>query len=90
MGRSLMSCKDVSLLISLGEDQRLTVRERMMLRIHLFFCEACSRFKTQVRFVDKAMTEYLRGQSGPKKEAPVLSEEARNRIRRAMDEGSRE
>ncbi|MHB1286600.1 MAG: zf-HC2 domain-containing protein [Leptospirales bacterium] len=90
MGRSLMSCKDVSLLISLGEDQCLTVRERMMVRIHLFFCEACSRFRTQIRFVDKSMAEYLREQPGTKNEVQVLSEEARNRIRRAMDEGSRE
>lgn len=89
MGRSLMSCKDVSSLISLGQDQRLSVRERMMIRVHLFFCEACSRFSTQIRFLDKAVTKSLREKPEAENKEASLSEEARQRILRAMDEGER-
>jgi hypothetical protein len=64
--RSLMSCKEVSGLISLGQDQRLSIRERIMVRIHLLFCGACSRFDSQVRFLDKAMAVYFRKKPGVK------------------------
>ncbi|BAM05813.1 hypothetical protein LFE_0084 [Leptospirillum ferrooxidans C2-3] len=82
-----MSCKDVSSLISLGQDQRLSFRERMMVRVHLFFCEACSRFSTQIHFLDKVVTKSLRKKPGAENKDAVLSEEARQRILRAMDEG---
>jgi len=85
MGRSLMSCKDVSSLISLGQDQRLSLRERMMVRVHLFFCEACSRFSTQIRFLDKAAAKSMREKPESENKDAALSEEARQRIVRAMD-----
>ena len=58
-----------------------------MVRVHLFFCEACSRFSTQIHFLDKVVTKSLRKKPGAENKDAVLSEEARQRILRAMDEG---
>jgi len=56
-----------------------------MVRVHLFFCEACSRFSTQIRFLDKAVTKSIREKSQSENKDAALSEEARQRILRAMN-----
>ncbi len=81
----MMSCKDISSLISLGQDQKLSMQERIMVRLHLFFCEACSRFNTQIHFIDEAMNLYIKNKSDGEKTQDILSGEARRRLREALD-----
>ncbi|EQD45381.1 hypothetical protein B1B_13079, partial [mine drainage metagenome] len=50
-----------------------------------FFCEACSRFSTQIRFLDKAAAKSMREKPESENKDAALSEEARQRIVRAMD-----
>jgi hypothetical protein len=77
-----LRCKEASLLASQSLDRRLRLSERIMLRAHLFVCEACTRFKRQIEFLRRAMrqeaaqidNEHLAG----------LSEEARVRIRQSL------
>lgn len=82
----MMSCKDMSELISLAQDQRLSIRQKMMLRMHLFFCEACSRFDKQIRFLNRAMENYVQNHSSGDDTKKSLPEDAKERIRRALDE----
>ncbi len=86
---SMISCRDVSALVSRSLDESLTVRERMKIRLHLMFCEACSRFERQVRFMDRAMRDYARKDPEGDGAGPTLSEEARERIRTALREGKK-
>jgi hypothetical protein len=51
----LLSCKDVSRLVSQREDRPLTRWQDFRLRMHLAVCDACSRFEAQVRFVRRAV-----------------------------------
>lgn len=51
----LLSCKDVSRLVSQGEDRRLSRWEAFRLRAHLAVCDACARLDAQVRFLRRAM-----------------------------------
>lgn len=87
MGRSILSCKDVSALICRALEDRLPFADRMKIRAHLLFCEACKRFSSQVRFLEKAMAISFR--EGPSREegVPDLSPEARERILRSVREG---
>ena len=49
----MLTCKHASQLVSQSLDRRLTTRERFMLRLHLFTCNACSRFLMQLTLFSK-------------------------------------
>jgi len=57
LGR-LVSCKDVSHLLSRAQEQPLTRFERVRVRWHLGVCRMCVAFARQVRFVREAMRRY--------------------------------
>ena len=54
----LLSCKDVSRLVSQGQDGPLGRWDRWRLRMHLSACAACTRFDAQMRFLRRAMRKY--------------------------------
>ena len=51
-----LSCKEASRLISEGMDRRLSFRERIVLRLHVGICDACSRFTGQLAFLRRALS----------------------------------
>jgi len=53
-----LSCKEASRLISEGMDRRLSVPERIGLRLHVGICDACTRFTSQVRFLRRALKAF--------------------------------
>jgi hypothetical protein len=50
----MLSCKDVTRLVSRGLDRRLGFAERVKLRVHLAICDGCTTFARQARFIRKA------------------------------------
>lgn len=54
----MISCKEVSRLVSRREDERLTFWQRWRLRLHLSICVACKQFESQVRLLRMAMRRY--------------------------------
>ena len=56
--RPLISCKDASHLISQMQDDDLPIGQRLRVRLHLLFCDACTRFERQVRFLGRVMQRY--------------------------------
>ena len=54
----LLSCKDVSHLVSQMQDRSLGPFERWTLRLHLAACDACMRFEQQMQFLGEAMRKY--------------------------------
>lgn len=78
----MLSCKEVSLLISRSYDARLTWRQRLAVRLHLLVCEACRRFAGQMRFLRRAGRAFT---DRPRDSATgSLSPSARERIRRSL------
>jgi Putative zinc-finger len=53
-----LSCKEASRLISQGMDRRLSVTERIALRLHVGICDACTRFTAQVDFLRRALRAF--------------------------------
>ena len=51
----MLTCKEVSRLVSQGLDRRLGFGERLAVRVHLAICEGCTNFSKQVVFLRKAM-----------------------------------
>lgn len=46
--KMMLTCKQASQLISQSLDRPLSLAERLKLRIHLFICDACTRFNQQL------------------------------------------
>ena len=53
-----LSCREASKLISEGMDRRLSVTERITLRLHVGICDACTRFTAQVQFLRRALKAF--------------------------------
>jgi hypothetical protein len=51
----MLSCKEVSRLVSQGLDRRLGWSERLRLRLHLVICDGCTNFKKQMDFIRQAI-----------------------------------
>jgi len=77
----MLSCKEVSKLTSKAMDSRLTFGERLAVRIHLFYCRGCARFREQVQFLRRAAR---RSSDTTATENIQLPDTARERIRTAL------
>lgn len=84
-----LSCEESTRLVSQSLDRDLPRGERVALRLHALICRSCRRFRRQVL----ALRELIRAgaadpTSGLAESGPGLSDEARARIRRALDTGA--
>lgn len=84
----MLTCNDASHLLSEGQERPLGLRERMGLRLHLWMCVSCRRFEQQLTLMRRAM-RLLRQRAETEADAAELPVGARERIRRALREGSR-
>ena len=53
----ILTCKEVSRLVSQGLDRRLGWFERVRLRLHLAICDGCANFSRQTQFLRKAVSK---------------------------------
>lgn len=81
----MLSCKEVTLLLSRSSDQRLPWWERLAVRLHLLYCEGCARFEKQLRFLRAAARRFAESAGSVANKG--LSEDARRRIRAALPRG---
>jgi hypothetical protein len=62
----MLSCKDVTHLISQSQDRKLTLGERISLEMHLAMCNGCSNFKSQMHWLRQVCRRYAeRVRGGP-------------------------
>ena len=54
------TCREATELLSRAQDRRLTLREKLVLYIHLPLCQGCRNFAAQLRFLRRAIREYVR------------------------------
>jgi len=50
-----LNCKEVSRLISDGQDRDMPPKERARLRLHFVICETCRHVNDQFNFIREAM-----------------------------------
>jgi hypothetical protein len=84
--RRLPTCKQMAPVMSESLERRLTLRERAALKLHLWVCVWCVWYLEQLRTMRSALrARAAHEQSADEAESAVkLSEEARERIRRAL------
>jgi hypothetical protein len=54
----MLSCRDVSKLLSQSRERRLGLWERLGLQMHLAMCKGCSNARRQLDFISAAMRRY--------------------------------
>lgn len=54
----MLSCKDVSRLLSEAQERRLGLWERFNLKVHLMMCRGCTQFHKQLEFISTAMRRF--------------------------------
>ena len=81
----MLSCKDVTQLISRSMDASLPIGKRIGLRIHLLMCRFCARYEKQLLLIRETMRMIVAAEEqsgGPFREA--LSVEARERMKQSL------
>ena len=63
----MLTCKQVSRLVSAGLDRRLGFSERVRLRVHLAICDGCANFNRQMRFLRKAVARLAEQTTRPER-----------------------
>lgn len=54
----MLTCREVSVLLSQAEDRELGAIERMSLEAHLKLCEGCRQFQRQLGFLRRAVRRH--------------------------------
>jgi hypothetical protein len=81
----MLSCKEVSYLVSESLDRTLPFWQRLQVRLHLLMCRFCARFRKQTLFLRDAARHYMMAVEDTEVAAsPGLSPEARDRIKRSL------
>jgi hypothetical protein len=57
--RLIPTCREASEVLSLAQDRPLTVREKLIVYVHLPLCQGCRNFKAQLDFIRRAVRAYL-------------------------------
>ena len=59
----MLSCMEVTHLLSEAQDRKLTLAEKMHLEMHLALCKGCKTFKSQMSFLREACQRYAKARS---------------------------
>ncbi len=90
MGRFVPSCEQVSLLVSDSMEEKLPLRIKMRVAIHLLMCQWCRRFKQQLSQM-RALIRKTRAEVDSVTTHPpvTLSDSARERMQRSLDSSNK-
>lgn len=81
--RNLPSCKEIVKLITASMDARLSLREWILMKVHLFSCDSCINFLKQVKLIRSALRHG--GERLDRENSDIkLSDDARARLKDAL------
>lgn len=83
MARRLPDCQHMTPLFSDSLDRKLSVRERVIVRLHFFTCNACQNYLANLKFMRKVFQEQEK-RFEEEKISVSLSPEARDRLKNAL------
>lgn len=58
----MLSCKEITHLLSESQDRNLALSEKIHLEMHFFMCKGCKNFKNQMSFLREACKRYTKEQ----------------------------
>ncbi len=78
----MLSCRDVTRLLSESMDHSLPLGKRIGVRLHLLMCRFCARYERQLLLIRETARRLVATEEIPGAQTgETLSEEARERIR---------
>jgi hypothetical protein len=81
----MLSCKDVTKLLSESMDHSLPLGKRIGVRLHLIICKWCARYERQLLLIRETARRLAATLDAPGETfGDTLSEEARERIRKSI------
>ncbi len=80
----MLSCKEVSRLLSESQDHKLTSWQAVQIWMHLLMCGLCRQFRRQIRFINQAISRYRILEKQLDIESACLSEDARHRFEQSI------
>ena len=83
----MLSCRETTQLISESMERKLPLRRRVAVAAHILMCRFCSRYRKQLRFMEKAVDRLVESETegGPPETTDTcLSPEARERIKQSL------
>lgn len=85
--RRLPTCKEMVPMMSKSLERPLSLRERVLMKLHLWVCVWCAWYLEHLHLMRDALrlrTSQLSDDSSPEDSRHTLSAEARERIKRAL------
>jgi DNA-binding TFAR19-related protein (PDSD5 family) len=73
-------------MVSEAMDQRLPLRKRLAIRLHISMCALCRRYEKQLQLVREGTLHYANPEENIV--ADTLTPSARERLKRALDQQS--
>ncbi len=80
----MLTCKEVSKLVSDSLERDLPFQQRLGVRMHLMMCSLCRTYKRQTLFLRNLFTGYNRRLEADNFTKTKLPEETADRIKRAL------
>jgi hypothetical protein len=77
----MLSCHDVTQLLSESMDRSLPIGKRIGVRLHLLMCKFCARYERQLLLIRETARRLVATVEAP---GETLSEEAKERIRKSV------
>ncbi|MBL4885803.1 MAG: zf-HC2 domain-containing protein [Planctomycetaceae bacterium] len=81
---NIFSCKHAATAINESLDGRLSLRKRMVVRLHLMMCSQCRRFKRQMLFLRRATQKLTRLPEQESQTQIGLSTETKIRLQKML------
>lgn len=82
----MLSCKDVTKLLSESMDRSLPLGKRIGVRLHLIICKWCARYERQLLLIREAVRRLAAMLEAPgESSGETLSEEAKERIKKSFN-----
>jgi hypothetical protein len=83
--RNLPACKETVKVISESMERSLTMRERVLLKLHLWVCMWCQWYMEHLQLMRESLkTTHFENSVLESSDGPQLSVEARERIKRKL------
>lgn len=87
MEKMTPACEIISQKISRSMDEKISLKERLQIRIHTFGCVLCARYRDQLITMRRMIENYSKKvQEDIGQPTETLSEEAANRMRLALSQ----
>jgi len=80
----MLSCQEITLLVSESLDRRVPLPQRLAMRLHLLLCKFCSRYRRHLLFLRHAIRRHPDRLGGDEDPSVSLSPDARERIKRSL------